>query len=831
VKSSTRSHSGGAGESPNDDLWEGMRYASIKSIRQVQAKKTVSNPWNDRFRDLIERHASTKLITLDLLTLEEIDAMFSAALKVRSMPQDVSILVHDLSGGSLFWVREILDFLREHGSDELMSIVGDGRLDNDVLNSSPHRSDTGTATGQGKLKTQQSLHRIQSGSLRSGGFDSTRINNDNDSFRKGGGGAGDDDSLKMGAQSSRRSFGFGLADMSFSQRSNASYDDHATTSRQGSIPQLLEDVGKSMSTLSYDVFVNPSRRHASSRKVQSSLQTIRDVDENVLNVTSGKWGKSSKSTKRAFQDSASAKGSFIAAGSVLSMKMQSFTRTFKSSKASFADDSDFNNIQKQEKEEEEEEEEEEDGENPSSEPFATSNGAGTVPMKLNVLKAERQSEKKKRNEQLQKLEQQRMEKLSKRFKLDLLVVSRFEKLLLESQRILRTASIIGYSFSRHLLFGMLPSHLREEMSASLQHLILRNWLYQDAEDEALYLFTHPYIHRIIYELTPSSDRRDMHFKIGTYIETTSGTDDPTQFTLMGQHFSHCDDGKALYYISQAVVHALQEKHSQHLLGQCLPLLSMATAVADAHLGNLRYVRQLADRCMKKFQIYHGRQVKLHHAAPDTKSKKKPSYSSSSSAGGMFSCCGAGSSIGAVVVPTNDDDKKDEQMDADDNSRNSGSQRSSGFFSSHRHPYDPELHFNWIAEEIKNQLLVVDQRIAVAKQHEVQRRRIEEAAGEKALDPLAAAVVSADSSTSYRFSDGSASSRKNNAAGSYRPLRPQQVIAAERSTAAAMTTANAAAAAAASTSGGGGVGASEGWVAWQWEAHHQLDQALHDSMLD
>jgi hypothetical protein len=34
-------------------------------------------------------------------------------------------LVQDFSGGSYFWVREILQFIKEHGAEQFLSEVGE----------------------------------------------------------------------------------------------------------------------------------------------------------------------------------------------------------------------------------------------------------------------------------------------------------------------------------------------------------------------------------------------------------------------------------------------------------------------------------------------------------------------------------------------------------------------------------------------------------------------------------------------------------------------------------------------------------------------------------
>jgi len=44
---------------------------------------------------------------------------------VREVPIEISQLVQDFSGGSYFWVREILQFIKEHGPESFMSAIGE----------------------------------------------------------------------------------------------------------------------------------------------------------------------------------------------------------------------------------------------------------------------------------------------------------------------------------------------------------------------------------------------------------------------------------------------------------------------------------------------------------------------------------------------------------------------------------------------------------------------------------------------------------------------------------------------------------------------------------
>ena len=177
-----------------------------------------------------------------------------------------------------------------------------------------------------------------------------------------------------------------------------------------------------------------------------------------------------------------------------------------------------------------------------------------------------------------------MTKKTTKFKLELLVVCRFEKLNVEVQHVLRTASIIGVQFSTSLLYGVLPTHLQEDMQVYIDALLRQKWIHQDHENEFVYQFTHPYAHKIICDLTPSSERNNMHQIIANFIEHTNIEDDPSQFPLLCHHNAPCNPEKAFHYTFKAVTHLL-DRGTVYEISQCIDLLYNAlpllASVVDA----------------------------------------------------------------------------------------------------------------------------------------------------------------------------------------------------------------------------------------------------------
>jgi hypothetical protein len=104
-------------------------------------------------------------------------------------------------------------------------------------------------------------------------------------------------------------------------------------------------------------------------------------------------------------------------------------------------------------------------------------------------------------------------------KLEFLVVCRFAKLSMDEQSTARTASIIGTTFTADVLLSALPIQLGACLTAILQSLIENHWLKSKTEVNARgsikveYSFTHPLMHKTLYDLTPSSIKRALHLSI------------------------------------------------------------------------------------------------------------------------------------------------------------------------------------------------------------------------------------------------------------------------------------------------------------------------------
>eukprot|EP00601_Ochromonadales_sp_CCMP2298_P022821 CAMPEP_0173323532 /NCGR_PEP_ID=MMETSP1143-20121109/30569_1 /TAXON_ID=483371 /ORGANISM="non described non described, Strain CCMP2298" /LENGTH=1534 /DNA_ID=CAMNT_0014267507 /DNA_START=69 /DNA_END=4674 /DNA_ORIENTATION=+ len=582
-----------------------LKLASFKSKAKSSAK--TSNPWNDRYRDMIESNTHAKVITLDRLSLQEVESMFCAAMNLPSVSSKVASLVHDLSGGALFWVREILTFLRDHGTDEFLQIVAETQGFDD----STPAAQTSNISSKGTLLSSVS-------SLLG--------------FGTSGSGKGD---------SSKRPSGLNWRAMSITSRLGKSFDDHATVPLKEGIPDLLATTGKSLSTLTYDMFINPDNMRRT-KKIKSKMSSIEDIEEEdaFARAISGKNGVSPMSSK--------------ASNSLMSSKASNNSSFFSSSKYS-----------------------NKAGSSKGAESLLSSRISKIKSSQSNKVKSGKSGKSGRFSSNWTGSSKTGSSPDNPKMpQLELLVVCRFEKLSLEVQRILRTASILGAAFSRELLFGLLPPSLQQEMSPSLQLLVTLNWLSQDSEEDSRYLFAHPAIHKIIYELNPPNERKLLHLQTAQYLQATGG-DDPSQYPLLSRHFLHCDKEQALRYVAEAFVLALQDPRSLDALGLQLPLLSSDCC---ASVQDRQFMRMLADRALRRYKLYHGRQ--LSNFPPKSANFRRQPVKPAAL------CCGA---RGAVIEPYSKEEEDE-----------------SPFY------FDRDLHFCWIADELRRIVADIDSEVAIVE---------------------------------------------------------------------------------------------------------------------
>jgi len=157
-------------------------------------------------------------------------------------------------------------------------------------------------------------------------------------------------------------------------------------------------------------------------------------------------------------------------------------------------------------------------------------------------------------------------------KLDAFVISRFENLLTsDDQMILKVASSVGFDFPLLILRGVLTPRLREKLDVSLQVLTKNHWVMDSTE--GCFKFSHDFMRTTIYDLTPISERKQLHGVIAHCIKETY-KQDPKYLVMLSEQYRHIDDASAFEYCCKAAVHMV--RHDVMDGPACLTLLQQST---------------------------------------------------------------------------------------------------------------------------------------------------------------------------------------------------------------------------------------------------------------
>jgi class 3 adenylate cyclase len=93
-----------------------------------------------------------------------------------------------------------------------------------------------------------------------------------------------------------------------------------------------------------------------------------------------------------------------------------------------------------------------------------------------------------------------------------------EKLTMEQQITVKAASVIGYVFSMENLMLALPQRVHESVTDSMMYLADHNFLTKLSEEPLVYSFPNSNIRDILHDLSPPSERSNLHTRIAQRIE-------------------------------------------------------------------------------------------------------------------------------------------------------------------------------------------------------------------------------------------------------------------------------------------------------------------------
>ncbi|RYG70204.1 hypothetical protein EON64_00810 [archaeon] len=179
------------------------------------------------------------------------------------------------------------------------------------------------------------------------------------------------------------------------------------------------------------------------------------------------------------------------------------------------------------------------------------------------------------------------------------IISRFERLPLDDQRILKKASVIGFDFSRYVLYGILSPGLKAHLNVALKNLVKEKWIaktYQTGSSErpttgsngivsshdAEYIFAHAMAWDTLYNLIPPGDRKEIHNIVANYYGNMGSSEDPVLYERISFHYSYCDKPRALEYAVKAAVMYLLPPHDslQEAINVLLAAIKLVQTVAD-----------------------------------------------------------------------------------------------------------------------------------------------------------------------------------------------------------------------------------------------------------
>ncbi|MGH2474430.1 MAG: ATP-binding protein, partial [Candidatus Limnocylindrales bacterium] len=123
-----------------------------------------------------------------------------------------------------------------------------------------------------------------------------------------------------------------------------------------------------------------------------------------------------------------------------------------------------------------------------------------------------------------------------------LVLSRIDAMGEEPRRTLKVASVVGRVFEAPILPGAYPE--LGELAAVLDQLdVLRSvdLVSLDREQDQAYLFKHVATQEVAYESLPFAVRRDLHGRVGSYLESADPGGIERRLDLLAHHFWNSDD--------------------------------------------------------------------------------------------------------------------------------------------------------------------------------------------------------------------------------------------------------------------------------------------------
>jgi len=134
-----------------------------------------------------------------------------------------------------------------------------------------------------------------------------------------------------------------------------------------------------------------------------------------------------------------------------------------------------------------------------------------------------------------------------------LVMSRIDNVDETAKEVLRTASVVGATFDRLVLGSLLGPRSGQYLTDKLAHLTDLDLAVPEGDDgQDVYRFRHDLIREVAYDSLSFARRRELHHRIGSYIEEVQTGQLEPHYEILTHHYGRSGDhGKTRLYATRA----------------------------------------------------------------------------------------------------------------------------------------------------------------------------------------------------------------------------------------------------------------------------------------
>ena len=140
------------------------------------------------------------------------------------------------------------------------------------------------------------------------------------------------------------------------------------------------------------------------------------------------------------------------------------------------------------------------------------------------------------------------------------IISRFDRLALNEQLVLKVASVIGREFDARILEHIYPvEETGDDVAAILETLSGLDIVVREGPDPNHHVFRHVLSQEAVYGVMLFSQRRELHKRVAEWYERGPEHELAARYPLLAHHWTKSEDaGRAIKYLHLAGEHALAD---------------------------------------------------------------------------------------------------------------------------------------------------------------------------------------------------------------------------------------------------------------------------------